>query len=55
MKTYWESGGKAPLILDLVTDEGEWSASRFTSRETPPDTHRIGGSAGPRADLDAVV
>jgi hypothetical protein len=57
MKTYWESGGIAPRILDLGT-RWEWSASRlgrFTPRERAPGTHSIGGWVGPRAVLDTVV
>jgi hypothetical protein len=37
---------------------GEWSASRlglFTPRERAPGTHWIGGWAGPKVILDAVV
>jgi hypothetical protein len=37
--------------------EGEWSASRpchFTSGESAPGTHCIGGWADPRAGLDDV-
>jgi hypothetical protein len=58
MKTYWESGGIAPRILDLELDVGEWSATRlgrFTPRERTPGTHRIGGWVGPRAVPDSVV
>jgi hypothetical protein len=55
MKT-WGSGGIAPEFLTLALDGGEWSASRlcrFTTRESSPGTHWIGGSVGPRAGLDA--
>jgi hypothetical protein len=44
--------------LTFALDEGEWSASRlgrFTPRKRAPSTHWIGGGAGPRAVLDAVV
>jgi hypothetical protein len=51
MKTYWESGGIAPRILDLGT-RGRLVVS-FTllplyPRERDPDTHRIGGWVGPQ-------
>jgi hypothetical protein len=42
------SAGLAPLILDLGTRWGEWSASlpcRFTPRKRAPGTHWIGKSA----------
>jgi hypothetical protein len=59
MKTYWGSGGIAPLnFLTSALDGGEWSASRpgrFAPREKAPGTHWIGGWVGPRAVLDAVV
>jgi hypothetical protein len=59
MKTYWGSGGIAPLILLTSAPDGdEWSVScpsRFTPRERAPGTHWIGGWVGPRAVLDAVV
>jgi hypothetical protein len=42
MKTYWESGGIAPRILDLALVGGEWSDSRP-------------GRFTPRAVLDAVA
>jgi hypothetical protein len=42
----WRSGrGKQPLILDLGSDEGNWSAwrsGRFISRETAPGIHWMG-------------
>jgi hypothetical protein len=44
--------------LTSALDGGEWSASRpdrFTPRERASGTHWIGGWAGPRAVLDAVV
>jgi hypothetical protein len=46
------------LSLTSALDGGEWSASRpgrFTPRERAPGTHLIGGWAGPRAVLDAMV
>jgi hypothetical protein len=56
MKTYWGIGGIAPRIIwPLALDE--WPVSRpgrFTSRETAPGTHWIGGWVGPRAGLDTV-
>jgi len=58
MKTYWESGGIAPRILNLSTRWGVWPASRpgcFTSVERTRSTRWIGGWVGPRAGLDAVV
>jgi hypothetical protein len=58
MKVYWESGGTAPLILEVGTRRSEWSTSgpdRFTSRERIPGTHWIRSSVGPRAGLDAVL
>jgi hypothetical protein len=42
MKVYCGSGGVDPLILDLVPDGGEWSAScpgYFTPRERASGTH----------------
>jgi hypothetical protein len=58
MKTYWESGGIAPRILELGTT-WRWVVS-FTPRpshprERAPGTHWIGGWVGPRAVLDRVV
>jgi hypothetical protein len=58
MKTYWGSGGIAPLILDLGT-RWRWVVS-FTPRPPCPQGKipcypRIGGWVGPRAVLDAVV
>jgi hypothetical protein len=44
--------------LTSALDGGEWSASRpgrFSPRERAPGTHWIGGCAGPRAVLDAVM
>jgi hypothetical protein len=58
MKAYWGSGGIAPLIIDLGTRWGLWSASRpgrLTPRERAPGTHWTGGLLGLRAVLDAVV
>jgi hypothetical protein len=58
MKRHWGSGDIAPLILDLGTRGGEWSASRhrrFTPSEGAPGNHWIGGWVGPRDVLDAVV
>jgi len=57
MKT-WESGGKAPLILNIGTSGGEWLASRpdlFQPRGRAPDTHLIWDWVGPRACLDAAA
>jgi hypothetical protein len=56
MKTYWESAGITPRILDLST-RWRWVDS-FTPRPLYPkgkSTHWIGGWEGPRAVLDAVV
>jgi hypothetical protein len=53
----WESEGIAPPFLTLAQDGGGWSASRpsrFTSWDTAPGNHWIGGFVGPRASLDAV-
>jgi hypothetical protein len=58
MKTYWGVEVQLHAFLTSALDGGEWSASRpgrFTPREKAPFTHWIGGSVGPRADLDAVV
>jgi hypothetical protein len=44
--------------LTSALDGGEWSASRpsrFTPTKRAPGTHWIGGWAGPRAVLEAVV
>jgi len=44
--------------LTSALDGDEWSAlrhGRFTQRERAPGTHWIGGWAGPRVSLDAVV
>jgi len=43
MKVYWESGGRAPRILDLGT-RWRWSSScsgHFSCRERAPGTHWI--------------
>jgi hypothetical protein len=43
--------------LTLALDSCEWSASRpgsFSSRETSPSTHWIGGCVGPSTSLDYV-
>jgi len=60
MKTYWESGGIAPRILNLGT-RWRWSDS-FTLRSLyprrknlSPHTHWIWGWVDPRASLDAVA
>jgi hypothetical protein len=45
-----DSGGIAPLFLDLGRDGGEWSAplpGRFTPEEKVPGAHRIGGWVAP--------
>jgi hypothetical protein len=52
-----QSGGIAPLFLTSALDGGELSASllcRFTSEETVPGTHFIGGWVGPSADLNVI-
>jgi len=44
--------------LTSELDRGEWSASRLgrlNLSERAPSTQWIGGSVGPRANLDAVV
>jgi hypothetical protein len=51
------SASIAPLFLNSIQDEGDWSASRlgyFTPEERGPDTHFKGVLVGPRAGLDAV-
>jgi hypothetical protein len=52
-----QSGGIAPPLLTSALGGGEFSAShpyRFTSEETAPGTHCIGGWVGPSADLDVM-
>jgi hypothetical protein len=52
-------GGDIDYVFLITTlDGGEWSASlsgRFTSGETAPSTHCIGGQVGYRAGLDTVA
>jgi hypothetical protein len=58
IKVYWEWRYSSMHSLTSSLDGGEWSASRpgrLTPRERAPGTHLIGGWAGPRAVLDAVV
>jgi hypothetical protein len=58
VKTYWEMEVELYAFLISALGGGEWSASRpgrFTLRVRAPGTHWIGGWAGPRAVLDAVV
>jgi hypothetical protein len=56
MKALGGKGGIAPLILELGTRRGEWSASRpgraLPPGKGPPGTHSTGGWVGPRAGLD---
>jgi hypothetical protein len=52
------SGVIAPSFFTSALDGGEQSASRlghFTSGETAPGTHWLGGWMGPRIGLDAVA
>jgi hypothetical protein len=54
MKAYGRVSYRS-TILDLGTNEGEWSASRpcrFTLGERAPGTHWIGDCVDPRAGLD---
>jgi hypothetical protein len=58
MKAYWGVEVQLQAFFNLALDGGELSASRpgrFTPRERAPGTHWIGGWAGPRAVLEAVV
>jgi hypothetical protein len=58
MKAYWGSGDISPHSLTSELDGGECSASRlgrFTPKERTPSTNWIGGWAGSRAVLDAMV
>jgi hypothetical protein len=58
MKSIGEWTYSSTHSLTSAPDGREWSTSRpdhFTPREEAPVTHRIGGSMGPRAVLDAVV
>jgi hypothetical protein len=51
------SGGMAPQFFTSALDRGEWSASPsccFTSQETDPGIHWIGGWVGLRAGLDVI-
>jgi len=55
MKTYW--GIEVQLHSFFSLDGEEWLVSRscrFTASERDPDTHWIGGWAGPRPTLDTV-
>jgi hypothetical protein len=58
MRAYWESGGIAPRILDLVT---RWRRvvslmpQSLHPQGKSPWYQLIGGLVGPRAGLDAVV
>jgi hypothetical protein len=57
MKAYGEVDVYIHIFLTSALAGGEWSASRpgrFTSRESAPDTHWIGGWVGPTAGLDDV-
>jgi hypothetical protein len=58
MKTYGESGGIAPRILDLGTRKRRvvsFTPRPLYPRKKAPGTHWIGGWVGPGAVLDAVV
>jgi hypothetical protein len=58
MKTYWESGGIAPLILNLET---RWRCSRLHAPagllpgKKSAGTHGSEAGMCPRASLDAVA
>jgi hypothetical protein len=57
MKTCRRAGGIAPPFLTSALVGGESSASRpgrFTTGETGPGTHSVGGLVGPRPGADAM-
>jgi hypothetical protein len=58
VKAYWGTRGVAPLILlTLAVDGGGQlhDPAALPPRESASGTHWIGGWAGPRGVLDAVV
>jgi hypothetical protein len=57
MKKYGGVAIKTHVFLTSQLVGGEWSASRLcrlTPGERASNTHRIGGSVGPSAGLDAA-
>jgi hypothetical protein len=58
MKAYGRMEIYLLAFLTSVLDAGRWLAAGsgcFTSRESAPYAHWIGGSVGPRASLDSVA
>jgi hypothetical protein len=58
MKAFWGVEVYLHAFVTSALDGGEWSDPRpghFTRRERAPGVEGVGGTVGPRANLEAVV